>query len=83
MLGEVISALPDSYTNKRAVLQTQDRWFISKYSLITYRKNRVYNFAMYWKYKKWIREIAPNESGNAFGFHFCLYLYPGESIQEN
>ncbi|MCM1100967.1 MAG: hypothetical protein NC398_06240 [Acetatifactor muris] len=68
--GEVISSLPDSYTNKQAVLQTQDKWFISKYSLITYKKNRVYNFGMYWRYRKWIKKIAPDESENAFWISF-------------
>lgn len=68
--GEVISSLPDSYTNKQAVLQTQDKWFISNYSLITYKKNRVYGIWQYWKYRKWIKIITPDENRNAFLISF-------------
>lgn len=64
--GEVISNLPEIYTNKQEVMQTQDEWFLSKYSLITYKKNGVYDFLKYWKYKKWFKKIAPDEKKNAF-----------------
>lgn len=68
--GEVISNLPERYTNKQTVLQTQDKWFISKYSLITYKKNGVYGVWQYWKYRKWIKFIAPDQKGNAFWISF-------------
>lgn len=68
--GEIISSLPESYTNKQMVLQTQDKWFISKYSLITYKKNGVFGIWQYWKYRKWIRVIAPDEDKNAFLISF-------------
>lgn len=85
--GKVISGLPESYTNKQAVLQTQDKWFISKYSLITYKKNRVYGLGKYWKYRKWIRKIAPDEDRNAFFISFLPVsiswrIYTRELIEE-
>lgn len=64
--GEVILNLPECYTNKLAVLQTQDKWFLSTYSLITYKKNKVYDVEKYWKYQKWIKLIRPEENKNAF-----------------
>lgn len=64
--GEVITNLPDTYTNKHAVLQTQDKWFISKYSLIEYKNNKAFNLGKYCKYRKWIKIIAPTERRNAF-----------------
>lgn len=83
--GEVISSLPECYTNKREVLRTQDKWFISKYSLITYKRNKVYGIRQYWNYRKWIQIIAPDEKRNAFLIAFLpnfvsQRLYTGRLI---
>lgn len=59
--GEVISGLPDVYTNKQEVMRTQDKWFLSKYSLLVYRKNDKYNFSIFLKYRQWIKKIYPED----------------------
>lgn len=59
--GNVITALPDTYKNKTETLRTQDKWFLSKYSLITYKENGFYGFGTFLKYKKWIKLIYPED----------------------
>lgn len=59
--GEVISRLPGVYTNKLEVLRTQDKWFLSKYSLLIYRKEKKYNLRIFLKYSKWIKKIYPED----------------------
>lgn len=61
MLGEVISRLPEVCTNKLEVMRTQDKWFLSKYSLLIYRKEKTYGFKTFLKYKKWIKKIYPED----------------------
>lgn len=75
--GEVISSLPECYANKREVLRTQDKWFMSKYSLITYKRNKVYGIRQYWKYRKWMQIIAPEERKNAF----LIAILPNCAVQ--
>ena len=31
--GNVLTLLPEQYTNKKEALKTQDKWFLSKYNL--------------------------------------------------
>lgn len=59
--GEVITRLPEVYTDKLAVMRTQDKWFLSKYSLLIYKKEHKYNFKMFRKYRKWIKKIYPED----------------------
>ncbi len=59
--GEVISSLPDAYTDKQEVMRTQDKWFLSKYSLLIYRKDDKYNFSHFLRYRKWIKKIYPED----------------------
>ena len=59
--GEVISRLPAVYTNKLEVMRTQDKWFLSKYSLLIYRKEKTYGLKTFLKYKKWIKKIYPED----------------------
>ena len=71
--GEVVLSLPECYGNKQEVLKTQDQWFMSKYSLIAYKSNGAYGIRQYWKYRKWMRMIAPGAQRDAF----FIALLPG------
>lgn len=78
--GEVISRLPEVYTNKIEVMRTQDKWFLSKYSLLIYRKEKRYDFQTFLKYRKWIKKIYPQDYVRDFlisflpvGFSFRIY----------
>lgn len=68
--GEVISRLPDLYTDKVAVMRTQDKWFLSKYSLLIYRKEHKYSYKMFRKYRKWIKKIYPEDYVRDFWLSF-------------
>lgn len=57
--GEVISALPDSYTDKVSLLQTIDKYFLSKNKIVELKRIKQYNIKAYFKYNKWIRQIVP------------------------
>lgn len=59
--GNIINSLPDSYNNKIQVLRSQDKWFMSKYSILVYKKNREYGLKEFVKYGKWIRKIYPED----------------------
>lgn len=59
--GEVITRLPEVYKDKPAVMRTQDKWFLSRYSLLVYRKEQKYNFKLFRKYGKWIKRIYPED----------------------
>lgn len=63
--GEVIISLPEVYKNKEKALQTQNRWFLSKCSLIQLKKNGVYGFSDYINYRKWFKLIRPDMYYNA------------------
>lgn len=68
--GEVISRLPAVYTNKLAVMRTQDKWFLSKYSLLVYRKQENYNLKIFLKYRKWLKTIYPEDYARDFWISF-------------
>ena len=59
--GNVITRLPNVYQKKNEALLTQDRWFMSKYSLISYKKNGAYGWRYFLKYKKWIKKMYPKD----------------------
>lgn len=59
--GSVISMLPDAYRKKREALLTQDKWFLSTYKMIFYRQSGQYNFKAFWRYKKWLSLIRPED----------------------
>ena len=58
--GEVILSLPEVYKDKVKVLRTQNRWFLSKCSLIQLKKNGVYDVSDYINYRKWFKIIRPD-----------------------
>lgn len=64
--GEVITRLPGKYANKLEVMRTQDKWFLSKYSLLVYRKKKNYSFEIFRKYRKWIKKIYPEDYARDF-----------------
>lgn len=64
--GNTLTALPDQYTSKIEALQTQDKWLLSKYKLLEYKKSGNYSLSDFLKYKKWIRLIMPENYKNAF-----------------
>ncbi|HBI62307.1 MAG TPA: hypothetical protein DDY31_14025 [Lachnospiraceae bacterium] len=81
--GEVITRLPEVYRDKLAVLRTQDKWFLSKYSLLIYRKEHKYSFKMFQKYRKWIKKIYPEDYFRDFWISilpikWLLQYYTGE-----
>lgn len=57
--GSNILKLPDIYQKKYQALKTQDRWFLSKYKLIFYKKSEQFHFKSFLKYRKWFRLITP------------------------
>lgn len=57
--GEVIFALPDVYKDKESLLQTIDKYFLSKNKIIELKKMKQYNLVAYLKYNKWISRIVP------------------------
>lgn len=59
--GNVITKLPDVYHNKTETLRTQDKWFVSKYSLLSYKQEGIYGLREFIKYKKWIKIIYPED----------------------
>jgi len=78
--GSIITALPDVYTNKQDVLKTQDRWFMSKYSLMTYKSSGIYNIKTFMKYSIWIWKMYPKEYFRDFliallPMNICRYLF--------
>lgn len=85
--GGVISSLPDVYTNKQEVMRTQDKWFLSKYSLLVYRKDDKYNFRYFLRYRKWIKKIYPEDYMRDFWIavlpkSLAFKLYTGKLIAD-
>lgn len=64
--GSTLMALPDQYTSKITALQTQDKWLLSKYKLLEYKKSGNYSISDFLKYRKWIKLIMPENYSNAF-----------------
>lgn len=80
--GEVISALPKIYTDKKEALESIDKYFISKYNLINLKKNKKYNIVLFLKYYKWIKVIVPEMRTCCFVIalipsFFSNYIYYG------
>lgn len=59
--GSVIMQLPDVYFNKIETLRTQDKWFVSKYALLSYKRHHTYGIREFIKYSKWIKLIYPED----------------------
>lgn len=59
--GENILGLPEVYTNKDQALQTQDKWFLTKYKLIFYKKAKQYGIKSFFKYGKWFKRMFPSQ----------------------
>lgn len=57
--GSNILELPDVYTCKYQALKTQDKWFLSKYKLIFYKKDGQFHIKSFLKYHKWFRLMLP------------------------
>ena len=57
--GSNILMLPQAYRTKRQALQTQDKWFLSKYKLLIYKREGQFSFRSFLKYRKWLRMICP------------------------
>lgn len=77
--GSIISMLPSVYGVKQQALQTQDRWFLTKYKLLVYRRNGQYGLRYFFKYGKWMRKIHPKDYWTnmmiaVFPFHFSRYI---------
>lgn len=71
--GEVISRLPESYHCKLETLRSQDRWFLSKYSLLGYKKKGFYDFGTFMRYRKWLRIIYPEDLHRDFWISVLPY----------
>lgn len=85
--GNVLMSLPAEYTNKKEVLRTQDKWFMSKYNLLEYKKNGRFNLAVFLTYKKWIKRIMPENYANAFWiavlpYRWAKYKYTSKLLRE-
>ena len=57
--GGNILKLPNVYTCKYQALKTQDRWFLSKYKLIFYKKSGQFHIRSFMRYHKWFRLLSP------------------------
>ncbi len=57
--GSNILKLPDVYKKKYEALKTQDKWFLSKYKLIFYKKSRQFTVKSFMKYRQWFRLMSP------------------------
>lgn len=51
--GSNIFKLPDVYKSKSQALKTQDRWFLTKYKLIFYKKSGQFGIRSFFRYSKW------------------------------
>lgn len=57
--GSNILGLPDIYKKKYEALKTQDKWFLSKYKLIFYKKSGQFTVKSFMRYRKWFRLMSP------------------------
>lgn len=85
--GEVISALPDSYTDKGRLLQTVDKYLLSKNKIIELKKIKQYDLKTYFKYSKWIRLIVPEMNKDflmaaVFPCQFLQWIYSRKMIHK-
>lgn len=76
--GEVISALPDRQYDKNNLLQTIDKYFLSRNKLIELKKDGCYNLSSYLKYNKWIRRIMPEMKRD----FFAVAVFPCALLQK-
>ncbi len=57
--GSNILMLPNMYHTKYQALRTQDRWFLTKYKLLMYKKSGQYGIRSFLRYRKWMKVICP------------------------
>ena len=51
--------LPEAYSTKHQALRTQDKWFLTKYKMLIYKKSGQFGIKSFLKYRKWLRVICP------------------------
>lgn len=54
-----ILMLPQAYSVKCQALRTQDKWFLTKYKMLIYKKGGQFGIKSLLKYGKWLRMICP------------------------
>ncbi len=59
--GSVISMLPEVYHCKEKAMLTQDKWFLSTYKMIFYKRSGQYGLKAFRKYRKWLAQIRPED----------------------
>lgn len=64
--GSVITSLPDEVYDKKTILQTIDKYFLSRNKIIELKSRHLYNLKMFFKYRKWIKLIIPEGYKNFF-----------------
>lgn len=57
--GSNILMLPEVYGTKHQALQTQDKWFLTKYKLLIYKRSGQFGIRSFIKYRKWLKMICP------------------------
>lgn len=84
--GKVIKSLPHMYTNKSKVYTTIDRYFLTKYKLIEYKKRKLFSIGTFLKYSFWIGRVFPELWWNAFiiavlPYGICLRMMSKEIVK--
>lgn len=85
--GSNILKLPDIYKSKYLALKTQDKWFLSKYKLIFYKKSGQFSCGSFMRYHKWFRLIAPETYWRDFmiavlPFKVSKYIYCHKLVRQ-
>lgn len=57
--GSNILKIPAVYKKKYEALKTQDKWFLSKYKLIFYKKSGQFTVKSFLRYHKWFWRMTP------------------------
>lgn len=72
--GSNILKLPDTYKKKYLALKTQDKWFLSKYKLIFYKKSGQFTVKSFLRYQKWFWLMWPE----TYLLNFMIAVLPFE-----
>lgn len=78
--GSVITELPNQYKMKNKALHSQDYWYLSKYSMLSYKKDKYYGPIDFIKYYKWMKLIYPKDLMNNFIIAFLPYAIADKII---
>lgn len=76
--GEVISALSEYIYDKSSLIQTIDKYFLSRSKLIELKKEGYYDLSSYFRYNKWIRMIMPEMQRD----FFAVAVFPCALLQK-